>query len=102
VNDLGRLKAKFENSLAKTSLVDPRVEVFEDRHYGIFVRILSPSFEEMKDYHRQEMMWRLVLDDFNEDDRRFLKFIFTETPSEYEDAFGKQRLAEFGAESPVH
>jgi hypothetical protein len=102
VSDIERLRAKFEETLRQTPLLDPRVEVFEGDFHEILVRILSSSFDLMDENERQVTVWKRMFADFDSRDRKLVKFIFTDSPTEFEEAFGKERLAEFGAVNPVH
>jgi hypothetical protein len=102
MSDIERLQTKFEETLKQTPLLNPRVEVFEGDFHDILVRVLSPSFDKMDENERQLIVWKRMFADFESRDRKLVKFIFTDSPAEFEEAFGKERLAEFGAVSSAH
>jgi hypothetical protein len=63
-------------------LESPKVDVIEDEPFRFLGNIISPTFEGMEDWERQEFVWGRVYQTFNEEDRRWLDFLFTNTPSE--------------------
>jgi hypothetical protein len=102
MNDIERLWIKLDESLKRTPLEAPRIKVFRGDFCEILVTILSPSFDGMDESERQEIVWKRIFADFEEDERSLIRFIFTQSPSEFAEVFGDETLAEFGAESPVH
>ena len=44
--------------------------------------IISTTFEGMEDWERQELVWERVYKSIGEEDRRWIEFLFTDTPAE--------------------
>jgi acid stress-induced BolA-like protein IbaG/YrbA len=63
-------------------LESPQVEVMEGEPFRFQGNIVSPTFEGMEDWERQELVWGRVYATFNEEDRQWLDFIFTNSPAE--------------------
>lgn len=102
MNDTERLWVKLEESIKRTPLENPRVKVFDRDLYGHYATVLSPSFDDMDENERQLVVWRRLFADFDEKDRSLIKFIFTQSPTEFAEVFGEEALVEFDAASPVH
>jgi len=102
MNEIERLWIKLDESLKQTSLKAPRIKVFRGEFNEILVTILSASFEGMDESERQEIVWKRIFADFDEDARSLIKFIFTQSPAEFAEVFGEQTLAEFEAAASAH
>jgi acid stress-induced BolA-like protein IbaG/YrbA len=78
---LERYKETLRRSM-EGHLESPQVDVIEGDHYRFLGNIISRTFEGMEDWERQELVWGRVYQTFNEEDRRWLDFLFTNTPAE--------------------
>jgi len=58
------------------------IEVKESEPFRFVANIVSPTFEGMEDWERQEFVWKRVYEKFSEQDIQWLEFIFTNTPAE--------------------
>jgi acid stress-induced BolA-like protein IbaG/YrbA len=63
-------------------LESPQIDVIESDPYRYQGIIVSPTFDGMEDWERQEQVWDRVYKTFDEEDRPWLDFIFTNTPAE--------------------
>ena len=63
-------------------LDSPKVEVMEGDPYRYLGNIISPTFEGMDDYERQKLVWRRVYETLEDEDHRWIEFLFTNTPAE--------------------
>jgi hypothetical protein len=60
----------------------PRVSAKRGNLYKILAQVVSPTFEGMEEHERQEIVWRLVLDTFDQDEQDRIGFLYTDAPSE--------------------
>jgi hypothetical protein len=81
MTDRERYKQMLTESM-EGHLESPLVDVLEAEPFRFQGSIVSPTFEGMEDWERQELVWGRVYRTFNEEDRRWLDFIFTNTPAE--------------------
>jgi acid stress-induced BolA-like protein IbaG/YrbA len=63
-------------------LESPEVQVLEGDPCRFLGNIISPTFEGMEDWERQELAWGRVYDTLDEEDHRWIEFLFTNTPAE--------------------
>jgi hypothetical protein len=81
MNDLERYQELLSRGL-EGRLESPEIRVIETEPYRYAGIIVSPTFAEMEDHDRQRLAWQAVLDTFNEEDRRWIEFLYTHTPAE--------------------
>jgi acid stress-induced BolA-like protein IbaG/YrbA len=81
MNSLERFREKLRRSM-EGHLESPRVDVIEGDPYRFLGIIVSPTFEGMEDFDRQELVWQRVYKTIDEEDRRRIEFLFTNAPSE--------------------
>ncbi len=63
-------------------LESPQIEVKEGDPYRYLVNVISPTFEGMEDFDRQRIVWRRVYETIDEEEHRWIEFIFTNSPSD--------------------
>ena len=81
MDELEQFRDRLERSLLGV-LERPRVSAMRGDYYKILGTIISPTFEDMDEGKRQEIVWERVLDTFDEDDQRRIEFLYTDAPSE--------------------
>ena len=80
------LKQKIKKILEDLPLPGLEVEIEPDSGPRVVAMVTSASFENMDEGERQHLVWRKLLDDLDPDEQRFVEFVHTMAPSEYEAA----------------
>lgn len=82
-----KFEDRVKSSLGTLALDDIEVQLERDDDV-LYAIVVSPSFDEMPEYGRQELVWGKMLDELTERELRRLDFIFTYTPREYHEMMG--------------
>jgi hypothetical protein len=77
-----KLTQAFKELEEEHQLKELSVEVIPSDGYRFVAIVTSPSFEEIPDYIRQDLVWGKVLEKFDDFDQRLVEFIYTPSPSE--------------------
>ncbi|HZW30628.1 MAG TPA: hypothetical protein VFF52_07980 [Isosphaeraceae bacterium] len=77
-----KLTAALKELETEDQLKDLKVEVIPSGGYRFVVIVTSPSFEDIPDYIRQEMVWGKVLERLDNYEQRSVEFIDTPSPSD--------------------
>lgn len=85
MSDLETFSERLRKSLEP---VLTEVEVSADPSDGsrMLMYVVSPSFEHMEDGDRQHTIWKHALKTFDYDEQDRIEFIYTDAPSEIEQA----------------
>jgi hypothetical protein len=76
---------KLRRCLEGLNLQQPTTIQILDGDYGKFLAIIiSPTFENMDDGDRQELVWGQVLDHLDQEEQGWIEFLYTYAPSEEE------------------
>ena len=80
------LEEKVKKLLEGLEIVDPQVKILE--HFGlrILAQVVSPTYETMDEGDRQAMVWGKLLDELPDRESRMVEFVYTDSPSEIEEA----------------
>ncbi len=81
MNELEHYKELLTRSM-EGHLESLEVQVKEGDPYRYLGNIISTTFEGMEDWERQELVWGRVYDTLDEEDHRWIEFLFTNTPAE--------------------
>ena len=80
------IKEKVKKVLETLDLADLEVKILENRGTRVLVAVISPSFDEMDEGVRQEMVWGKLLDNLPDHESRRVEFVFTDSPREMAEA----------------
>jgi len=78
--NLDSFRERLEASLR--GQVEAVVEVALNEDHGFEASIVSPAFEGMDEADRQALIWGIMRDAFNPNERKRIDFLFTDAPSE--------------------
>jgi acid stress-induced BolA-like protein IbaG/YrbA len=81
MNDVERYKQLLTRSM-EGHLESLTVDVKEGDPFRFLGNIISTTFEGMEDFDRQMLVWGRVYDTLDEEDHRWIEFLFTNTPAE--------------------
>jgi acid stress-induced BolA-like protein IbaG/YrbA len=93
------IKTKVQKVLEGLDLADLEVRILDNRGTRVLVAVISPEFENMDEGDRQELVWGKLLDELGDEDSRRVEFVFTDTPSEIEQAIAEASTAAEEAKS---
>jgi hypothetical protein len=80
------LKEKFKKVLEDLPLPGLEIEIEPDNGPRVVAIVTSEAFESMDEGEHQHLVWTKLLDELDPDEQRFVEFVHTMAPSEYETA----------------
>jgi acid stress-induced BolA-like protein IbaG/YrbA len=80
------IKERVKKALEGLDLADLQVKILENRGTRVLVSVISSSFEEIDEAHRQRMVWGKLMKELGDYDSRRVEFVFTDSPSEIAEA----------------
>ncbi len=87
------IKERVKKVLEGLDLADLQVRILENRGTRVLVSVVSSSFEEIDEGHRQRMVWGRLINELGDYDSRRVEFVFTDSPSEIAEANAEETEA---------
>ncbi len=87
------LKAEVRRIFEGLDLADAEIDFLPNRGTRVLVSLISPAFESMEDWERQELVWGALLDGLGDYESRWVEFVFTDTPGEVAEAIAQANAA---------
>ncbi len=75
-------KERVKQILEQFNVIDPKVDILENRGLRILAAVVSPSYEEMEEGERQAMVWGKLPDELGDQESRWVEFVYTDSPGE--------------------
>ncbi len=77
-----KFRDKVKNILEEIELPGLEVEIESEEHGRVVAEVLSPAFETMPEYERQELVWGKLLEKLDDYEQTLVEFVHTTAPSE--------------------
>jgi acid stress-induced BolA-like protein IbaG/YrbA len=76
------LSARFLDALRQLPVQDPTIEMHAGDGYHLLATVVSPTFEGMDEFDRQDLVWGHLREHLDMGARARIEFVFTDAPSE--------------------
>jgi hypothetical protein len=86
-----RFRNKVKKVLEEIELPNLEVEIESEEFGRVVAEVLSPAFETMPEYERQELVWGKLLERLDDYEQTRVEFVHTTAPSEREAAQKHQK-----------
>jgi hypothetical protein len=77
---------KVKKVLEELQLPGLEVEIESEEFGRVVAEVLTPAFETMPDYERQELVWGKILERLDDQEQGRVEFVHTTAPSERAEA----------------
>jgi hypothetical protein len=81
-----QFRDKVKKVLEEIELPGLEVEIESEEYGRVVAEVLSPAYETMDEYERQELVWGKILERLDDQEQRRVEFVHTTAPSERAEA----------------